>query len=119
MTDTLDELEKLLKAGTPGPWERALNVVIAGSERVAFVWRDEDGQYSAANAALIVAAINAMPGLIESARRVEEMQAALTVMSEAADQFDDWDDDDKKLFVALRLKDLRRARAALAKDATT
>ena len=74
---TLDEMERLLKAGTPGPWERALNVVIAGSERVAFVWRDEDGQYSAANAALIVAAINALPGLIESARRVEEMQAAL------------------------------------------
>jgi hypothetical protein len=30
-----------------------------------------------ANAALIVAAINALPGLIESARRVEEMRAAL------------------------------------------
>jgi hypothetical protein len=75
--NTLDELERLLKAGTPGPWERALNVVIAGSERVAFVWRDKDGQYSAANSALIVAAINALPGLIESARRVEEMRAAL------------------------------------------
>ena len=51
--------------------------------------------------------------LTESARRVEEMQAALVVMSDAADQFGDWDDDDKKLFVALRLRDLRRARAAL------
>jgi hypothetical protein len=58
--------------------------------------------------------------LLDAARRsVDRLEVALTVMSEAADQFDDWDDDDKKLFVALRLRDLRRARAALAKDATT
>jgi hypothetical protein len=59
------------------------------------------------------AAINALQGLLESARRVERLEAALVVMSEAADQFGDWDDDDKKLFVALRLRDLRRARTAL------
>ena len=52
--------------------------------------------------------------LLDAARKsVDRLEVALTVMSEAADQFGDWDDDDKKLFVALRLKDLRRARAAL------
>jgi hypothetical protein len=126
---TLDELERLLKAGTPEPWERALNVVIAGSERVAFVWRDEDGQYSAANAALIVAAINALPGLIESARRAEEMRAALEVADKglragieqyasrsftgsvvAADEQYPW--------VSQMMQASHTARAALAKDAT-
>jgi hypothetical protein len=57
--------------------------------------------------------------LLDAAREsVDRLEVALTVMSEAADQFDDWDDDDKKLFVALRLRDLRRARTVLAKDAT-
>jgi hypothetical protein len=57
--------------------------------------------------------------LLDAARKsVDRLEVALTVMSEAADQFDDWDDDDKKLFVALRLKDLRRARAALKAPAT-
>jgi hypothetical protein len=95
-----------------------LNVVIAGSERVAFVWRDEDGQYSAANAALIVAAINALPELLASAKRVRELEPALKVLADAAEQFDG-EDCTKKLFVALRVGDLNRARAALAKDATT
>jgi hypothetical protein len=58
--------------------------------------------------------------LLDAAREdVERLEAALKVLADAAEQFGDWDDDDKKLFVAMRLKDLRRARAALAKDATT
>jgi hypothetical protein len=58
--------------------------------------------------------------LLDAAREdVERLEAALKVLADAAEQFGDWDDDDKKLFVALRLKDLRRARASLSKDAAT
>jgi hypothetical protein len=76
--NTLDELERLLKAGTKGPWEtkqnKAGNTTIGPVGYSGFItpWVCDDE-----NAALIVAAINALPGLIESARRVEEMQAAL------------------------------------------
>jgi hypothetical protein len=62
---TLEELEKLLKAGTPGPWTHASDKLSAGNIKAPD------------NAALICAAINALPGLIESARRVERLEAAL------------------------------------------
>jgi hypothetical protein len=70
--NTLDELERLLKAGTQGPWEtkqnKAGNTTIGPVGYSGFItpWVCDDE-----NAALIVAAINALPGLIESARRVE------------------------------------------------
>jgi hypothetical protein len=73
---TLDELERLLKAGTKGPWEtkqnKAGNTTIGPVGYSGFItpWVCDDE-----NAALIVAAINALPGLIESARRVRELQA--------------------------------------------
>ena len=106
--DKLEELERLLKAATPGPWrDRAderysPNAVLYGPD-------DTDGDFlvigslrgsksagshshsvhsipsctqALANAALIVAAINALPGLIESARRVRELEAALAEMSD-------------------------------------
>jgi hypothetical protein len=124
---TLDELEQRLAVATTagllplsvaldqsGSWAVILDPMRSGLVRVV----NGTPCFDPEEAALIVAAINALPGLIESAKRVEELRAALAVMSEAADQFGDWDDDDKKLFVALRLKDLRRARAVLAKDAT-
>jgi hypothetical protein len=87
---TLEELEKLLKAGTPGPWVMATGTsplgdtgdfdgwveIIGGGTRTVALWQaDEEGDE--ADAALIVAAINALPGLIASARRVEEMRVAL------------------------------------------
>ena len=86
---TLDELERLLKAGTPGPWkiERGkrciqgpdtfegeplvLASMMGGRQWSASPYSQycvpgmKDGD---ANAALIVAAINALPGLIEMAR---------------------------------------------------
>jgi hypothetical protein len=76
-----DELERLLKAGTPGPW---WTPPAEQNDTQGLVFMGRDGGFDLrfsplpkANAALIVAAINALPGLIESARRVEEMQAAL------------------------------------------
>ena len=90
---TLEDLERLLKAGTPWPWETwereaRSNCWEIGTpeDHVAdlFYCREEDHAYipwdearASSNAALIVAAINALPGLLESARRVEEMRAAL------------------------------------------
>jgi hypothetical protein len=63
--NTLDELEKLLKAGTKGPWEtkqnKAGNTTIGPVGYSGFItpWVCDDE-----NAALIVAAINALPGLL-------------------------------------------------------
>ena len=89
---TLDELERLLKAGTPGPWHVGHNE-LGDAQGPMSVWPDANmvgaiiarcgpqqpwqGWYEqpAHDAALIVAAINALPGLLESARRVEELQA--------------------------------------------
>ena len=84
---TLEELEKLLKAGTPGKWsvtdEREIlsvetrNDPIDGEtyEERTLIVHGECSQnwgyiewFNLADAALIVAAINALPGLIESAK---------------------------------------------------
>jgi len=113
---TLDELERLLKAGTPGPWKIERNKrCIQGpdtGEGDALVITSVMGgskQWSAspysqycvpgmkdgdANAALIVAAINALPGLIESARRVEELEVALKPFAVFSECFTDVSHDD-------------------------
>ena len=81
--NTLDELERLLKAGTKGPWEtkqnKAGNTTIGPVGYSGFItpWVCDDE-----NAALIVAAINALPGLLESAKRVERLEAALRLFLE-------------------------------------
>jgi hypothetical protein len=87
---TLEELEKLLKAGTPGPWEKSgvrtkciiEDAISIGADGLAYIYlpigKTHNEQAGALNdAALIVAAINALPGLLESARRVEKLEAAL------------------------------------------
>ena len=90
--NTLDELERLLKAGTPGPWkiERGkrciqgpdtfegeplvLASMMGGRQWSASPYSQycvpgmKDGD---ANAALIVAAINALPGLLDRVKRLE------------------------------------------------
>ena len=78
MTDRPDltELERLLAEGTPGPW-----VVL--NRQYVFVEREgrfEDpiaacsAAYGPANAALIVAAINALRFLLAEARKVETLR---------------------------------------------
>jgi hypothetical protein len=69
---TLEELAELLAASTPAPW------------KVNQYWLDIPW-LNRADAALIVAAINALPGLVESARRVERLEAAL---KECADELE-------------------------------
>jgi hypothetical protein len=83
---TLEELEKLLAEATPsGDWSIDENTIWSNDRGVpvaevrigAPTWYKGPKLPYASNAALIVAAINALPGLLESARRVEELQAAL------------------------------------------
>lgn len=76
MTD-LARLRELLAAATPGPWETAersdtINVqagqrAVARCQRKAGVWRD---------AALIVAAVNALPALLDRIEALERVAEA-------------------------------------------
>jgi hypothetical protein len=78
---TLEELEKLLKAGTPGPWEKSgvrtkciiEDAISIGADGLAYIYlpigKTHNEQAGALNdAALIVAAINALPALLEMGR---------------------------------------------------
>jgi hypothetical protein len=89
---TLEELERLREAATLQPWHfnedaRSINsdhwfAEGASKYRPCIVtlpvWHAAHSYEQKANAALIVAAINALPGLIESARRVERLEEALS-----------------------------------------
>jgi hypothetical protein len=136
--NTLDELERLLKAGTPGPWkiERGkrciqgpdtfegeplvLASMMGGRQWSASPYSQycvpgmKDGD---ANAALIVAAINALPGLIESARRVEELEVALKPFAVFSECFTDVSHDDavgaRFSTTTISVGAFRHARAAL------
>ena len=57
------------------------------------------------------AAVNALPELLAMAKENARLREALAIL-DAADEFEG-EPDDKKLFVAMRVADLRRARAAL------
>jgi hypothetical protein len=95
--NTLDELEKLLAEATQGKWYRSNNMdYVVGEDGPIAECEPIEGYFRkhVANAALIVAAINALPGLIESARRVEEMQAALKPFAVFSECFTDVSHDD-------------------------
>ncbi len=74
MTDTLEELEKLLKAGTPGPWGTAGRTMVCSLDDAPYPELLADASQCVnadANAALIVAAINALPELVARVRELE------------------------------------------------
>ncbi len=86
--DKLDELERLLKAGTPGPWTRD-GIVIAHLPKPSGMPKevcllgyplhhplDRSPPFPNAdeNAALICAAINALEELVAMGRRVAELE---------------------------------------------
>lgn len=87
----LDELEKLLEAGTPGEW-LALPGLPKGKDR----WRVSDGEdfvctlfakhgdfeNAPANAAFIAAIHNAAPGLIACATQLRRLHALIVEASE-------------------------------------
>jgi hypothetical protein len=70
------DFRKLLEEATSLPWEAntALNTwIMAGPVHVATIPRAFDGDWSPSNAALIVAAVNALP---EHLARIAELEAA-------------------------------------------
>lgn len=81
--EKLGELETLLKAGTPGPWDRRPNgdgdaAIWCQHYAIGTIYQDSPSRNKRRNnAALIVAAINALPELVAMARRVAELEALL------------------------------------------
>jgi hypothetical protein len=93
--DKLEELEQLLKAGTPGPWifhdlraEREWEGEQSYSISVGLGFVDDAKYYPSApcfeDAALICAAINALPELVA---RVRELEGALKQIAEPQPTF--------------------------------
>jgi hypothetical protein len=96
--DKLDELERLLKAGTPGPWMLATSnswrrfvskthtpvcepiVQNDGHPDLHFRNGGPDGP----DAALITAAINALPELVARVREFEELKKDMSLVRVAA-----------------------------------
>jgi hypothetical protein len=75
--NTLEELEKLLEAATQGVLSTegdGTTIIIEPGDETRFPIAQT---YRTRDAALFSAAINALPGLIESARRAERLEAAL------------------------------------------
>jgi hypothetical protein len=98
--EKLDELERLLKAGTPGPWYEVYDPAVFTS----MVSCDgEEGAIAFSvksfNAALICAAINALEELVAMARRVESdyAYAKWLLLSLHAKHFPDGSPDFKAL----------------------
>jgi hypothetical protein len=122
---TLEELEKLARLLAEAKAARAACTVDAPES----VWQVKDHAEAAWDAATNYAdpdaAINALPELVAMAKELDAARAQLagvreasTVFLQAADQFEG-EDATKKLYLALRVGDLRRLAAVLAKDAPT
>ena len=78
----MEDLKKLLAAATPGPWWIASmnpNVVSAGARNVLRCYKiaDARGTTPSANAALICAAVNALPELLAMAEENARLREAL------------------------------------------
>jgi hypothetical protein len=74
--EELAELERLLAAATPGPWEARTLMVVAGHETLFHAgstnsFRPPRPQECVANNALIVALVNAAPALLA---RIHELE---------------------------------------------
>jgi hypothetical protein len=79
---TLDELEKLLAEATQGEWYRSNDMVfVVGEDRPVAECEPVEGYFRKhhANAALIVAAVNALPAHLA---RIAELEAALKFYAE-------------------------------------
>jgi hypothetical protein len=117
---TLEELEQRLAVATAagllplsvaldqsGSWAVILDPMRNGLVRVV----NGTPCFEPEEAALIVAAINALPGLLESARRVERLEAALRPIADLCDWIGIPDDDSRE--VPLKIRHIVTARAAL------
>jgi len=81
MTITLDELDRLEKAATPGPWvhfdgaPEHGNAYVSGPEPDNWTAAECFGSDPDADAALIAAARNALPGLLAIAQAAQKLLA--------------------------------------------
>jgi hypothetical protein len=102
MTD-IEKLRELLAKATPGPWYYYEGEIEDGKQiegadlrgNGASVWRIDMGDYDAldnANAALIVAVVNALPELLDEVERLRELDAARAELAE----INVWTDDDQR-----------------------
>lgn len=100
----LEELERLAKAATPGPWE---TYPLPGWEGIAHTVAGHKGQYlfdihkvrnGKANAAYIVAACDAVPELI---KRVRELETSWQAMKRKYDTAKDVIDSNQTQIIAL------------------
>ncbi|HKY41332.1 MAG TPA: hypothetical protein VJN18_35610 [Polyangiaceae bacterium] len=98
--ERLAELAELLENATPGPWASChkppasfddhgmRSVALTGASDQHMVWipRDRVAQLKGrawVNAALIAEAINALPALLASARRLQRLESALEFLDES------------------------------------
>lgn len=88
----LDELERLRKAATPGPWKHNIEPLRDG---MGFIWpfssiESEDANVTdsitRADAAYIVAACNAVPRLIEMVQDMSSVIAGMPGMESTPDE---------------------------------
>jgi hypothetical protein len=126
---TLDELERLLAATQGEEWRVSnrdpVRVVDGTGAYIALCDPHHKGDpLQETRAALIVAAINALPGLIESARRVERLEAEFKkvrdLIERADQQLDETHDHDAgtwKLNGLFDVEELVCAAAATARAA--
>jgi hypothetical protein len=71
---TLEELEQLLAAATPGPWEYQNRRVYCGeSERLVLTANALPRNHGSADLQLIAAAVNALPAFVRLARAAQRM----------------------------------------------
>ena len=82
----IDELERLLAQATPGPWETDEFAINAGDQMVAEAYGGI--KYAATNAALIAAAVNALPAFVRLARESERWRNAYESNDPSDDCFD-------------------------------
>lgn len=99
----MEDLKKLLAAATPGPWAHASDKLAAGNIKAPD------------NAALIVAAVNALPELLE---RVKRYESALEKIANPNTQITEVDEKyDEPVTVALDMWHAREiARVALNQE---
>ena len=74
LTPALAELRRLAEAATPGPWDARYGV--SWEARVCATTGSLADVNSTANAELIAAAVNALPGLLDAAAERDELAGA-------------------------------------------
>jgi hypothetical protein len=84
-----DDLRRLLEAATPGPWEwDGEGTLVSTGVADVVLWVSSDGtevESVNADAALIVAAVNALPGLLDRLELLEAVAVAAQAFVSALD----------------------------------